>query len=62
MVGGQGAPLTTETKKGRRTREGGVGLELQGGDKEIGSSKVGGDEGGVWMTTVVTWKRRIVGR
>ena len=56
------AALTVETKEGRGSREGGVGLEPEDGGEEIGSSKVGGDEGGVCLTTVVTWKRRIVGR
>ena len=47
VMGGQWAALTTETKEGRGSRKGGVGLEPEGGDEEIGSSKVGGDEGGV---------------
>jgi hypothetical protein len=54
--------LTTETKKGRGTREGGVGLEPEGGGEEIGANKVGGDEGGVCLTTAKIWKSRIVGR
>ena len=54
--------MTTEAKEGRGTREGGVGLESEGGGEEIGSSKVGGDEGGVCLTTVETRGRRMVGR
>ena len=46
------------TKKGRGVREGGVGLEPEGGGEEIGSSKVGGDEGGVCLTTAETWNER----
>jgi hypothetical protein len=62
VMGGQWAVLTTEAKEGRGSREGGVGLETEGGDEEIGSSKVGGDEGGVCLTTTETWERRMVGR
>ena len=62
MVGGQRAALTEKTKEERGAREGGVGLESEGGGEEIGSSKVGGDEGGVCLTTVDTWERRKVGR
>ena len=62
VVGGQWAALTTERKEGRGAREGGVGLEPEGGGEEIGSSKVGGDEGGVCLTVDDTWERRMVGR
>ena len=62
VVVGEWSVLTTETKKGRGGREGLVGLEKEVGDEEIGSSKVGGDEGGVCLTTADTWERRKVGR
>ena len=54
--------MTTETKKGREEREGGVSPESEGRGEEIGSSKVGGDEGDVCLKTTETWKRRVVGR
>ena len=54
--------MTTEAKEGRGAREGGVALEPEGGGEEIGSSKVGGDEGGVCLTTADTWERRKVRR
>jgi hypothetical protein len=38
-----------------------VGPESEGGGEEIGSSKVGGDEGVVCLTTAEPWKRRVVG-
>ena len=62
MVVGEWTVLTTETKKGRGAREGGVGLESEVGGEEIGSSKVGGDEGDVCLATAETWERRMVGR
>ncbi len=37
-----------------------MGLETEGGGEEIGSSKVGGDEGGVCLATADTWERRKV--
>ncbi len=54
--------LDKETKKERGERESGVCPEPEGGGEEIGSSKVGGDEGDVCLTTDETCKRRVVGR
>ena len=62
VVGGQWAALTTEAKEGRGSREGGVGLEPEGGGEEIRSGKVGGDERGVCLTATDTWERQMVGR
>ena len=62
VVGGQWAALTTEAKEGRGSREGGVGLEPESGGKEIGTSKVGGDEGGVCLTAADIWEGRMLGR
>ena len=62
VVGGQRAALTAKTKEGRGSREGGVGLEPESGGEEIGTSKVGGDEGGVCLTAADTWEGRMVGR
>jgi hypothetical protein len=62
VVGGQRAALTAKTKEGRGSREGGVGLEPESGGEEIGTSEVGGDEGGVCLTAADTWEGRMVGR
>ena len=62
VVSGERTALTTETEEGLGAREGGVGLEPEDGGEEIGSSKVGGDEGDVCLTTTETWKRQMVGR
>ena len=59
VVGGERAVLTTKTKEGRGTREGGVSLESKDRGEEIGSGKVGGGQRDVCLTTAEARERRV---